>query len=150
MGSDMKAVLVSAIVVLLLVLVSSHGRAQTTLEEYNYVTKGYKVQIESGLDMKKGYRFEDIHTLSIKYSDGIVRETEFKALFKDEQSKPTAILCIYTYSESSPKEYICIPQFNSPKAIWDSTYAKISGFEHQGSAALMWGLAKLSSYYSMK
>jgi len=27
----------------------------TTLEEYNYITKGYKVQIESGLDMKKGY-----------------------------------------------------------------------------------------------
>lgn len=27
---------------------------QTTQEEYNYITKGYKIQLESGLDMKKG------------------------------------------------------------------------------------------------
>lgn len=33
---------------------------QTTEEEYNYLTKGYKVQIESGLDMKKGYEFKDL------------------------------------------------------------------------------------------
>jgi len=32
----------------------------TTVEEYNYMTKGYKIQIESGLDMKKGYFFNDI------------------------------------------------------------------------------------------
>lgn len=32
----------------------------TTMEEYNYMTKGYKIQIESGLDMKKGYFFKDI------------------------------------------------------------------------------------------
>lgn len=32
----------------------------TTMEEYNYMTKGYKIQIESGLDMKKGYFLKDI------------------------------------------------------------------------------------------
>ena len=32
----------------------------TTLEEYNYMTKGYKIQVESGLDMKKGYYFNEI------------------------------------------------------------------------------------------
>lgn len=26
---------------------------QTTQEEYNYITKGYKIQLDSGLDMKK-------------------------------------------------------------------------------------------------
>jgi hypothetical protein len=34
--------------------------APTTMEEYNYMTKGYKIQVESGLDMKKGYSFEDM------------------------------------------------------------------------------------------
>ena len=34
--------------------------APTTMEEYNYMTKGYKIQVESGLDMKKGYYFEDM------------------------------------------------------------------------------------------
>ena len=32
----------------------------TTLEEYNYMTKGYKIQVESGLDMKKGYYINEI------------------------------------------------------------------------------------------
>jgi hypothetical protein len=37
----------------------------TTLEEYNYLTKGYKIQVESGLDMKKGYLIEkqDAHEI---------------------------------------------------------------------------------------
>ena len=34
--------------------------SQTTLEEYNYISKGYKIQLESGLDMKRGYLLEDI------------------------------------------------------------------------------------------
>ena len=34
--------------------------AATTMEEYNYMTKGYKIQTESGLDMKKGYYFEEM------------------------------------------------------------------------------------------
>ena len=132
------------------VVLSSSSYSQTTLEEYNYVTKGYKVQIESGLDMKKGYRFEDIHTIHIQYSDGIERETQFKALFKEEQKLPSAILCIYSHSDDGVRDYICIPQFNSPKAIWDSTYARISAIGGDDATPFMWGLAKLASYYSMK
>ncbi|WP_421799825.1 hypothetical protein [Haliscomenobacter sp.] len=41
---------------LILIAFCSISFAQgTTQEEYNYVTKGYKIQQESGLDMKKGY-----------------------------------------------------------------------------------------------
>lgn len=29
-------------------------KGQTTLEEYNYMSKGFKIQMESGIDMKKG------------------------------------------------------------------------------------------------
>ncbi len=44
---------------------------QTTETEYNYVTKGYKIQLESGLDMKKGYRFEDLDTWGVEAFDPI-------------------------------------------------------------------------------
>ena len=47
-------------VALLLFTTSFCAKAQTTLEEYNYITKGYKVQTDSGLDMKKGYELSDI------------------------------------------------------------------------------------------
>ena len=133
-----------------IILMSRVSFSQTTLEEYNYVTKGYKVQIESGLDMKKGYRFEDIHTIHIQYSDGIERETQFKALFKEGQKQPSAILCIYSHSDDGMKDYICIPQFSSAKEIWDSTYARISAIRVDDTTPFMWGLAKLASYYSMK
>lgn len=33
--------------------------SKTTEEEYNYMTKGYKMQLEGGLDMKKGYITDD-------------------------------------------------------------------------------------------
>jgi hypothetical protein len=129
---------------------SSVGYSQTTLEEYNYVTKGYKVQVESGLDMKKGYRFDDVHTIHIQYSDGVVRETEFKALFREGQKMPTAILCIYSHSDKQDKDYLCIPQFNSSKEVWDSTYARLSAIQGDNIMPLMYGLSKLTSYYSMK
>ena len=137
-------------VLLLSVLCSVTAISQTTIEEYNYVTKGYKVQLESGLDMKKGYRFEDIHSIHIEYSNGVIRETDFKALLRDGQKLPAAILCIYTHPDNNMKDYICIPQFNSSKEVWDSTYSKISAVTPENTSAFMWGLAKLSSYYSMK
>ncbi len=150
LGSIMKTVLLGICVGAIMLFLSSVSYSQTTLEEYNYVTKGYKVQVESGLDMKKGYRFEDIHAIHIQYSDGIERETQFKALFKEGQKLPAAILCIYSRSNSAPKDYICIPSFGSTKEIWDSTYAAISAIGGDDAAPLMWGLAKIASYYATR
>jgi len=31
------------------------NKSRTTEEEYNYMSRGYKMQVESGLDIKKGY-----------------------------------------------------------------------------------------------
>ena len=41
--------------------------APTTEEEYNYLTKGYKIQVESGLDMKKGYSLIDMGTYQLSF-----------------------------------------------------------------------------------
>ena len=150
MRSTMKGTHVIPGVILVLTLLYAESKAQTTLEEYNYVTKGYRVQIESGLDMKKGYTFVDINAIRLSYTTGGFRETEFKALFKEGARKPSAILCVFTRSDNGSKEYICIPQPDSPRELWDSTYARISTFEGENATALMWGLAKLSSYYSVK
>lgn len=38
--------------------VSSDPNSELTQEEYNYLTKGLRVQEESGLDMKKGYELK--------------------------------------------------------------------------------------------
>jgi hypothetical protein len=132
-------------------LVSTSIRAQTTMEEYNYVTKGYKVQVESGLDMKKGYRFEDITSHKAKSADlGIILKTEFKALYRGVESKPCALLCIFSKSSETEKQYLCIPSFASSPEVWDLAMKRILDFSGEDQAAICIGFAILASYYSGK
>ena len=57
----MKKVLFLAM--LMVLSVSNKAKAQdTTLEEWNYMTKGYEIQINSGLDMKRGYYIDNFTT----------------------------------------------------------------------------------------
>ena len=53
------------ILLLLIVLfVSTYSFSHTTEEEYSYVTKGLKIQIDGGLDMKKGYELKTVKVLN--------------------------------------------------------------------------------------
>ena len=69
----------------------------TTGDEYNYITKGYKVQIESGLDMKKGYEFRDIDT---QESGG--RKIVYKELIKDSKDL-RALMAVFTGKDGATK-----------------------------------------------
>lgn len=55
----------------------------TTIEEYNWMSKGYKTMISSGLDMKKGYYFDDAN----EYADevtitGIISNSNYSFTYK--------------------------------------------------------------------
>ena len=78
----------------------------TTMVEYNYLTKGYKIQIETGLDMKKGYVLKDIGN---HVWDN--RSTEIKALYRDTEIAPCAILLIYSSPLWNTKVFICVPNY---------------------------------------
>ncbi len=94
---------------------------QTTLEEYNYVTKGYRIQIESGLDMKKGYVFEDIDKQSTRE-----REAVLKVLYRVKDGNATIAAYLIEYKHSgSPIEYICIPKPNSEVEIMRKYWAQL-------------------------
>ena len=123
-------------------------QAQTTLEEYNYVTKGYKIQIESGLDMKKGYTFKDLFVVSTNYSN-VGRITTYKALYRTGQASPCAIMLVYQ-RENLVTEYVCVPHFLSDDSIWKMYAEKIALFS-SGTEALQTialGLAKCAGYFS--
>lgn len=126
---------------------------QTTQEEYNYITKGYKVQIESGLDMKKGYSLVDLGSWK-SYAEEQERECIFKGLMRTGQTKPSAIMMIYKRNDISNgvTYYICIP---SPDAtdIWSQTMDFIENNIKDNnllSQAIIWGLMKLSSQEAVK
>lgn len=101
-------------ILLLLISVVSFGQgttsgpAPTTEEEYNYLTKGYKVQIESGLDMKKGYTFQDMGEIKQgSYSFKI------KGLMREAKNELAAMLIITKSDVSGRVYYVCLP-INNP------------------------------------
>lgn len=91
-------------ITLLLFLVTSFCFSQTTLEEYNYITKGYKIAIDSGLDLKSGYSLHDLYV----YQDPLY-VFDFK-LFINDKTKKTS--CVFVKANSlmwGNKYYLCIP-----------------------------------------
>lgn len=139
----------------LFISVSAFVKAQTTEEEYNYVTKGYKVQMESGLDMKKGYTLKDLGNWSLNFGSDGTREATFKGLYRDNSDKPCAIMLIYTRPSTNYKEYYCIPTIDAPSNLWDKTLTQInSHFTEQNAKAvystLVWALMKFSTQQTNK
>lgn len=121
----------------------------TTEEEYNYVTKGYKIQIESGLDMKAGYTLKDFGEWSLKYPDAS-RGFIFKGLYRGEETKPCAVMAIYQkkVNEKKKLEYYCIPTLDA-EPLWSKTLAQLdesfnSENVRQMYTAMIWALMKLS------
>lgn len=86
----------------------------TTEEEYNYLTKGYKIQLESGLDMKKGYILKDMG----EWEEGSYG-FKFKALIREEADELAGIL-VMAKSDSwtgISTYYLCIPINNTDLMI---------------------------------
>lgn len=114
-------------ILLLLISLISYGQgvtgpAPTTEEEYNYVTKGYRVQIESGLDMKKGYSFQDM---------GEVRHGNYtftvKGLLRETKNELAAMLIITKSDVSGRFYYICLPINN--KDLFAKYFADINAWD---------------------
>jgi len=85
----------------------------TSEEEYNYLTKGYKIQLESGLDMKKGYILKDMG----EWEEGSYG-FKFKALIREEAEEIAGILVIAKSDSWTGVStyYLCIP-INSPDLL---------------------------------
>ncbi|MDO9137091.1 MAG: hypothetical protein Q7U21_04665 [Lutibacter sp.] len=147
-----KTLFTTLIVSILLSITSSFG--QTTQEEYNYITKGFKVQLESGLDMKKGYSFVHMDHSAVT-SEKEKRSTDFKALMKVGQTKPSAIMMIYKRTDIANGAiiYVCIPSPDASKEIWQQTMDFISAKFKNNDVMLqtvIWGLMQFSSKEASK
>jgi hypothetical protein len=119
----------------------------TTWEEYNYLTKGYRIQIESGLDMKKGYKLVFIADHAHIF-DGIKRRMRFSALIRDKESSPCAILMVYKNLKSEQSEYVCIPNHMANYGIWEAYNEKLKNFQKDALLAITWSVTKIAAYYA--
>ncbi|HEY3390408.1 MAG TPA: hypothetical protein VGK38_12590, partial [Prolixibacteraceae bacterium] len=91
----------------------------TTEEEYNYLTKGYKIQIESGLDMKKGYKLQVLDKKKESYYT-----FQIQALIREEKNEIAGLLLIANSEISGKTYYLCIPQQN--EQLLNRYYADIN------------------------
>jgi len=84
----------------------------TTEEEYNWMSKGYSVMLSSGLDMKKGYYFDDNHEKSESISNYLFT---YKFL-RREKDKSLAGIVIIAKSSSSGRTYF----YGLPIGSWEA------------------------------
>lgn len=99
------------IIVLIVFVLPFVCKAQTTVEEYNYLTKGYAIQIESGLDMKAGYKMINV----TDYIKKLVR-------IRDESIAGYLYISTFPYTDENEMtyqhtEYICIPHPKSEETV---------------------------------
>jgi len=118
-------------------------QAATTLEIYNYVTKGYAIQVASGLDMKKGYFIWEKLTRSTNSADGR-RTVKINALLIDSNFKVCAWILIYEKAGQTPA-YFCIPTQASDEAIWNKAFTDLRDTKLSTDAylAYTWALYNL-------
>jgi hypothetical protein len=128
------------------------GQVGTTMEIYNYVTKGYSVQISSGLDMKKGYFLWEKFSRSTNSVDG-QRNVKVNALIQESNLKVCAWMLIYQKSGSTPY-YFCIPTQASDNEVWNKSFMDLrdSKLSTDAYLAYTWTLynlvGQLSNDYS--
>jgi hypothetical protein len=145
----MKNYIFLTVTLLAVIFTVTNSYGQTTQEEYNYITKGYKVQMESGLDMKKGYSFIEFGNWGLKH--GIEnRQCEFIGLVRQGHTKPCAIMMIYKRTDitNGATFYICIPSADAPQEIWNQTLDFINTSFKDNNAlqnTIIWALMHFSS-----
>mgnify|MGYP001810283802 CR=1 FL=1 len=136
------------LIVLLFMALSISAYSQTTLEEWNYITKGYKIQKESGLDMKKGYDVKFLITEN-SFINSIDRTFNLYELIRLKDNSSAGIIIEYIKRDRGVKSifYFGIPQKNSSVEIWNMAHNSNFAFENKEiGIAYSWALTRLISF----
>ncbi len=116
-----------ALIAFIGLFVQQDAASQTTMEEYLYVTLGYKEQLQKGLDDKKGYSWKPLlqHKFSYKKSGFLngqyqIGVFEFEGLYRGADAQPCGIAAIFKDREGLAKKdgvFVCIPHPKTDKDI---------------------------------
>ncbi|NNC85207.1 MAG: hypothetical protein HKN75_03940 [Bacteroidia bacterium] len=116
------------IIAILLVFSSLGGYAQTekdgefkptTRSEYDFVTVGYQIQLNTGLPMKSGYKLVNYEKCEFEHAN-----VSTKALFREGDDKPCAIMLIYSERFQKPR-YFCVPTKEADEELWKLYFASL-------------------------
>ncbi len=109
------------IFLLMLLLISIKSFAQgTTQKEYNYLSKGYKDDLDMGKDIIQGYKIESVSSASTKMMEdnkSVFRITTLYKLVRIENGKIAGFLLENYRRDTGVKSYLCIPNATSDSNI---------------------------------
>jgi hypothetical protein len=132
--------------------------AITKVEEYDYITQNYKIQLENGL-IKEGYRVEDMNDYTIKLSpnENTERTLRFRKVVREESYSVCALIMIVEQKEPNKQirqDFYCIPLPKSDEILWNRLYEQIRSHSKETDSQsyyyeVIFGLMRFLSDYGM-
>ncbi len=121
------------IIVVFSIVFTQSVYSQTTMEEWRYMTKGYSIQKESGLDMKKGYELKKMYTSQSTVIGGLKRTFNFIELFRLSDNTTCGIIVEYIKVENGKKSisYFGIPAKYTESEVWNAARESILNFSNK-------------------
>ncbi|MDH7912554.1 hypothetical protein [Winogradskyella sp. SYSU M77433] len=86
---------------------------QTTMTEYNYLTKGYKLDLETGRDIKNGYRISLACPTITQKLNGAERSITIYKFILLEEERTVALLVKLGRTDTNYIGYYCLPDNKS-------------------------------------
>lgn len=130
----MKRVICFTATMLVLVSIAS---AQTTMEEYRYVTQSLKSDLLGGRDLKEGYTLPKI-TTDVKIGERNTRWYYFK---KQSTNKAFVVLC----EDNKSSFFLCIPVAGSGSDLWSKYYKDLENIDREWHMLLSWAFSQIIS-----
>jgi len=101
----------SFIMVIMIFIITTSINAQTTLEEYNFISKGYRFTQENGLDMKANYIMKPFKTY--QYTSTVIN---ISGLFRKKDGDLAGYL--FAIKDGVLDKDICVPTEQSDSIVW--------------------------------
>jgi hypothetical protein len=92
-------------------LIVAQTKPVTSVEEYNYLTAGYKIQVETGGEFKTGYELQKIDELK---ANGFITVTSLMKEIATGEIKAVSIVLTKEKDKADKVVYLCLP-FNNPE-----------------------------------
>ncbi len=112
---------------------------KTTVEDYNYLTKGLKFQLENGLGIKQGYDLKEIGKF-----DNDKEKCKIWAFYKkDNETEIRAVLI--TIESDNQVTYLCMPTQESDTEILQASYDSIKQLPKSQITLIAFALAYIGN-----
>jgi hypothetical protein len=121
-------------------------KAQTTLEEYTFITHGLIKHFNEGADMKAGYTLNPLlNEAKIEWGNNKEWRTATLYYFTKTSTRKNVAIVVEQKDSYGNRDYKCIPTSDAGEEIWNKVFQDLKNSGEEWHIVFMWALTKLSS-----